>query len=62
MAAWQQVSQQTIQNCFSKAGHKYHRMVMKWQTTTTTMMMMISAKTEKNYVEPRNTISKATSQ
>jgi hypothetical protein len=23
MAAWQQVSQQTIQNCFSKAGHKY---------------------------------------
>jgi hypothetical protein len=23
MAAWQQVSQQTIQNCFRKAGHKY---------------------------------------
>ena len=23
MAAWQQVSQQTIQNCFCKAGHKY---------------------------------------
>ena len=23
MAAWQQVSQQTIQNCFHKAGHKY---------------------------------------
>ena len=22
MAAWQQVSQQTIQNCFRKAGHK----------------------------------------
>ena len=22
-AAWQQVSQQTIQNCFRKAGHKY---------------------------------------
>jgi hypothetical protein len=23
MAAWQQVSQQTIQNCFCKTGHKY---------------------------------------
>ena len=23
MAAWRQVSQQTIQNCFRKAGHKY---------------------------------------
>jgi hypothetical protein len=23
MAAWQQVSQQTIQNCFHKPGHKY---------------------------------------
>jgi hypothetical protein len=23
MAAWQQVRQQTIQNCFCKAGHKY---------------------------------------
>jgi hypothetical protein len=23
MAAWQQVSQQTIQNCFCKAGYKY---------------------------------------
>jgi hypothetical protein len=23
MAAWQQVSQQTIQNCFYKDGHKY---------------------------------------
>ena len=23
MAAWQQVSQQTIQNCFRKAGHEY---------------------------------------
>ena len=23
MATWQQVSQQTIQNCFHKAGHKY---------------------------------------
>jgi hypothetical protein len=23
MAAWQQVSQQTIQNCFHKVGHKY---------------------------------------
>ena len=23
MAAWQQVSQQTIQNCLRKAGHKY---------------------------------------
>jgi hypothetical protein len=23
MAAWQHVSQQTIQNCFHKAGHKY---------------------------------------
>jgi hypothetical protein len=23
MAVWQQVSQQTIQNCFHKAGHKY---------------------------------------
>jgi len=23
MAAWQQVSQQTIQNCFRKAGHRY---------------------------------------
>jgi len=23
MAAWQLVSQQTIQNCFRKAGHKY---------------------------------------
>ena len=23
MAAWQQVSQQTIQNCFHKSGHKY---------------------------------------
>jgi len=23
MAVWQQVSQQTIQNCFRKAGHKY---------------------------------------
>ena len=23
MAAWQQVSQQTIQNCFHKTGHKY---------------------------------------
>jgi hypothetical protein len=23
MASWQQVSQQTIQNCFRKAGHKY---------------------------------------
>ena len=23
MAAWRQVSQQTIQNCFHKAGHKY---------------------------------------
>ena len=23
MAAWQQVGQQTIQNCFRKAGHKY---------------------------------------
>jgi len=23
MAAWQQVSQKTIQNCFRKAGHKY---------------------------------------
>ena len=23
MAAWQQVSQQNIQNCFRKAGHKY---------------------------------------
>jgi len=23
MAAWQQVSQQTIKNCFRKAGHKY---------------------------------------
>jgi hypothetical protein len=33
-------------------------MVMKWQM----MMMMISAKTGKNGLEPRNTISKATSQ
>jgi hypothetical protein len=24
IAAWQQVSQQTIQNYFCKAGHKYH--------------------------------------
>jgi hypothetical protein len=23
MAAWQQLSHQTIQNCFRKAGHKY---------------------------------------
>jgi hypothetical protein len=23
IAAWRQVSQQTIQNCFHKAGHKY---------------------------------------
>jgi hypothetical protein len=23
MAAWQEVSQQTIQNCFRKAGRKY---------------------------------------
>jgi hypothetical protein len=23
MAAWQQASQQTIQNCFHTAGHKY---------------------------------------
>jgi len=52
MAAWQKVSQQTIQNCFRTS-----RMVMKWQ-----VMMMISAKTRKNCVEPRNTISKATSQ
>jgi hypothetical protein len=38
-------------------------MVLKWQTMMMMMMMMmISAKTEKNCVEPRNTISKATSQ
>src|SRR5215469_12094346 len=24
MAAWQQINQQTIQNCFRKAGYKYH--------------------------------------
>src|SRR5215510_11663256 len=24
MAAWQQTNQQTIQNCFRKAGYKYH--------------------------------------
>ena len=63
MAAWQQVSQQTIQNCFCKAGHKYQLDVMKWQTMmmmmTTTTMMMILAKTGKNCVEPRNMISKA---
>jgi hypothetical protein len=35
-------------------------MLMKWQTMM--MMMMISAKTGKNCVQPRNTISKATSQ
>jgi hypothetical protein len=23
MAAWQQITQQTIQNCFRKAGYKY---------------------------------------
>jgi flagellin-specific chaperone FliS len=23
MAAWQQINQQTIQNCFRKAGYKY---------------------------------------
>jgi hypothetical protein len=57
MAAWQQVSQQTIQNCFRKAGHNTSQMVMKWQ-----MMMMALAKTEKNCVEPRNMMSKATSQ
>jgi predicted GTPase len=61
MAAWQQVSQQTIQNCFRKAKHKYqvpfhYHPVIKWQT-----MVMISAKTGKNCVEPRNTISKAMS-
>src|SRR5215472_13654486 len=45
-------------------------MVMKWQTMMMMMMllllllmmMMISAKTGKNCVEPRNTISTATSQ
>jgi hypothetical protein len=36
-------------------------MVMKWQTTMM-MTMMISAKIGKNCVEPRNTISTATSQ
>src|SRR5215510_5649422 len=36
-------------------------MVMKWQTMLM-MIMMISAKTGKNCVEPRNTISTATSQ
>jgi signal recognition particle GTPase len=50
MAAWQQVRQQTIQNCFRKAKHKYqvpfhYHPVIKWQT-----MMMISAKTGKNCV------------
>jgi hypothetical protein len=31
MAAWQQVSQQTIQNCSVKPGTSTSRMVMKWQ-------------------------------
>jgi hypothetical protein len=58
MAAWQQVSQQTIQNCFRKARHKYQLDGNEIQT----MMMMISVKTGKNCVEPRNMIFKATSQ
>jgi hypothetical protein len=57
LAAWQQVSQQSIENCFRKAGHKYQS-----DGNEMTMMMMISAQTGKNYVQPRNTISKATSQ
>jgi hypothetical protein len=61
-AAWQQVRQQTIQNCLHKGGHQYQSMVMKLQTTTMMMMMMILANTGKNCVEPRNAISKATSQ
>ena len=55
MAAWREVSQQTIQNCFRKTGHKYQSDGNKMQRMT------ISAKTGKNCVEPRNTISKATS-
>jgi hypothetical protein len=29
MAAWQQITQQTIQNCFRKAGYKYQSNVSK---------------------------------
>jgi hypothetical protein len=29
MAAWQQITQQTIQNCFRKAGYKYQSNVNK---------------------------------
>ena len=56
MAAWQQVSK-PFKIASVKPGTSTGRMVMKWQT-----MMVISAKTGKNCVEPRNTISKATSQ
>jgi ribosomal protein S19E (S16A) len=32
MAAWQQVTQQTIQNCFRKAGYKYQSNVNEMAT------------------------------
>jgi hypothetical protein len=57
MAAWQQASKPFI-IASVKLGTSTSQMVMKWQTI---MMMMTSAKTGKNCVEPRNTISKATS-
>jgi isopenicillin N synthase-like dioxygenase len=59
MAAWQQASQQTIQNCFRKAGHKYQSEGNEMANDDDDD---ISAKNGKNCVEPRNTISKATSQ
>jgi hypothetical protein len=60
MAAWQQVSQQTIRNCFREAGHKY-------QSDGNEMANDdddddFGQDWEEQCVEPRNTISKAMSQ
>ena len=59
MAAWQQVSWQTIQNCFRKAGHRYQSDGNEMANDDDDVF---SARTGKNCVEPRNTISKATTQ
>ena len=57
MATWQQASK-PFKIASIKLGTSTSPMVMKWQTMT----MMILAKTGKTCVEPRNMISKATSQ
>jgi hypothetical protein len=59
MAVWQQVSQQTIQNCFRKAGHKYQSDGNEMANDDDDYYF---GQTGKNCVEPRNTISKAMSQ